>query len=203
MNFLCPRFSASEHRRYAKLMVIICCLSHAVLAAVASTGPTPDIDQLQGVMDRLPPQLKIETMVADAGFDSAFNHRLLRETHGIRSTSPPEYGRPPKDPAALPTDKYRRLMKRRFHTRADRFRAQVKTVMSMLKRNLGAALSAKTYQGRCRELMSRGLTHNIMIALIGVFYRALEGLFLVLTALDICSSTIVSLPATLSAFLQK
>jgi hypothetical protein len=176
-EYVTSRFSPSEYRRYAKLMVIICCLSHAVLAAVASTGPTPDIDRLQGVMDRLPQQLKIETMVADAGFDSAFNHRLLRETHGIRSTIPPEYGRPPKDPAALPTDKYRRLMKRRFNTTAYRFRAQVETEMSMLKRNLGAALSAKTYQGRCRELMLRVLTHNIMIALIGVFYRALEGLF--------------------------
>jgi hypothetical protein len=48
-------------------------------------------------------------MVGDGGFDSAFNHRLLRVTHGIRSTIPPEYGRPPKDPAALPTDKYREL----------------------------------------------------------------------------------------------
>jgi len=38
----------NEYRRYAKLMVIICCPSHAVLATVASTGPTPDIDQLQG-----------------------------------------------------------------------------------------------------------------------------------------------------------
>jgi hypothetical protein len=50
-EYVTSRFSASEYRRYAKLMVIICYLSHAVLAAVASTGPTPDIDQLQGVMD--------------------------------------------------------------------------------------------------------------------------------------------------------
>jgi hypothetical protein len=58
-EYVTSRFSASEYKRYAKLMVIICCLSHAVLAAVASTGPTPDIDQLQRVMDRLPQQLKI------------------------------------------------------------------------------------------------------------------------------------------------
>jgi hypothetical protein len=120
------------------------------------------------VVDRLPQQLKIETMVADAGFDSPFNHGLLRETHGIRSTILPEYGRPPKDPTALPTDKYRRLIKRRFNTRAYRFRAQVETVMSMLKRNLGAALSAKTYQGRWRELMLQVLKHNIIITLIAV-----------------------------------
>jgi hypothetical protein len=68
-------------------------------------------------------------------------------------------------------------MKRRFNTRAHRFRAQVETVMSMLKRNLGAALSAKTYQGRRRKLMLQVLTHNTMIALIEVFYRALERLF--------------------------
>ena len=43
---------------------------------------------------------------------------------------------------------------------AYRFQAQVETVKSMLKRNLGAAPSAKTFQGRCRELMLRVLTHN-------------------------------------------
>ena len=30
-------------------MLVICCKSHAILAAVASRGPTPDIDQLDGV----------------------------------------------------------------------------------------------------------------------------------------------------------
>jgi hypothetical protein len=38
------------------------------------------------------------------------------------------------------------------------------------------SMPRRTYQGGCRELMLRVLTHNIMIALIGVFHGVLEGL---------------------------
>jgi Transposase DDE domain len=161
-----------RYRRHGKLMVIVCCATHAILAAVASAGPTPDIDQLDGVMNQLPRSQTLVRMVADAGFDSAHNHHLLREEHGIRSTIPPEYGRPPKNPLALPGDKYRRLMKTRFNAKAYRHRAQVETVISMLKRNLGSALRARSHWGRCRDLMLRAITHNVALALSRVFYRA-------------------------------
>jgi hypothetical protein len=162
-----------SYKRYGKLMVIVCCATHAILAAVASAGPTPDIDQLDGVMRGVPRSQTLVRLVADAGFDSAHNHRLLRETYGIRSTIPPEHGRPPKDPDALPSDKYRRLMKTRFNTTAYRHRAQAETVFSMMKRNLGAALRARSHWGRNRDLYLRVLTHNIALALAWVFYRAL------------------------------
>ena len=100
-----------SYKKYGKLMLIVCCATHAILAAVASSGPTPDIDQLAGILDRLPRSQRVLHLVADAGFDSGPNHALLREDHGIRSTIPPEHGRPPKDPHTLPSDKYRRLMK--------------------------------------------------------------------------------------------
>jgi hypothetical protein len=161
-----------KYKHYGKLMIIICCATHAVLAAVASAGPTPDIDQLDGVLDKLPRDHVLHHMVADAGFDSAWNHWLLREYHGIRSTIPPEHGRPPKDPNTLPKDKYRRLMKTRFNTKAYRHRVQAETVFSMLKRNLGDALRARSHWGRCRDMMLRVLTHNIALALLRVFYRA-------------------------------
>jgi Transposase DDE domain len=172
-----PRKRVS-YKHYGKLMVIVCCTTHAILAAVASAGPTPDIDQLANIMGKLPEQVRIERMVADAGFDSASNHRLLRKDYGILSTIPPEHGRPPKDPSTLPKDKYRRLMKTRFNKRAYRHRAQVETVFSMMKRNLGSALRARTHQGRCRDMILRVLTHNIMLALIEVFYRAGHSRFL-------------------------
>src|ERR1019366_8702773 len=38
------------YKHYGKLMLIICCATHAILAAVASAGPTPDIDELDGVV---------------------------------------------------------------------------------------------------------------------------------------------------------
>jgi hypothetical protein len=100
----------------------------------------------------------------------------LRESHGILSFFPPEHGRPPKDPDALPSDKYRRMMKRRFKDgeRPDAYRHRVQndTVHSMLKRNLGPALAGRSHHGRRRDMLLRVLTHNLMLALLWVFYRA-------------------------------
>ncbi|CAN5455639.1 hypothetical protein BH10PLA1_BH10PLA1_04610 [soil metagenome] len=51
--------------------MLVCCASHLILGAVASAGPTPDIDQLDELMGHVTPVLTIERLVADAGFDSA------------------------------------------------------------------------------------------------------------------------------------
>ena len=161
-----------SYKKYGKLMLVVCCATHTILAAVASAGPTPDIDQLAEILDRLPHSQRVLHMVADAGFDSGPNHRLLRECHGIRSTIPPDHGRPPKDPNTLPTDKYRRLMKTRFNRKAYRNRPQVETVNSMLKRNLGAALRGRSHHSRCRDLYLRVLTHNIALAFIAGFLQS-------------------------------
>jgi hypothetical protein len=44
-------------------------------------------------------------------------------------------------------------------------RAQAETVNSMMKRNLGDALRAKTPEGRRNEQMLRVLTHNLSLLL--------------------------------------
>jgi hypothetical protein len=162
----------TTYKYYGKLMLIVCTATHAILAAVASRGPTPDVAELKTVLMELAPSQKLRHLVADAGFDSAYNHALLRESYGIRSTIPPETGRPAKDPAALPTNKYRRLMKTRFNTKAYRKRPQVETVISMLKRNFGSSLRGRSHWSRCRDMYLRMLTHNIALALPWVFYRA-------------------------------
>jgi hypothetical protein len=48
-----------SYRKFGKLMLIVCCATHAILAAVASAGPTPDIDQLDGVLRGLPPSQRV------------------------------------------------------------------------------------------------------------------------------------------------
>ncbi len=161
------------YKHYGKLMIIVCCRSHAILGMVASRGPTPDIDQLDEVMAEVKADVSVKHMVLDAGFDSAHNHRLLREGYTIRSTIPPEHGRPAKDPSHLPSDRWRRRMKTHFNRRAYRRRPQVETAISMMKRNLGAALRGKSHFSRMRDLYLRSLTHNIAIALLWLFYRAL------------------------------
>jgi hypothetical protein len=161
-----------SYRHYGKLMTVIDTATHAILAAVTSVGPTPDIDQLAPVMGELPSWIAMHHLVADAGFDSAYNHKLLRESLQMRSTIPPEHGRPPKDPKTLPADKYRRLMKTRFNKKAYSHRPQIETVFSMMKRNFGSFLRARTHYGRMRDMMLKVLTHNLALALLWVFYRA-------------------------------
>lgn len=163
-----------KYRRFGKLMILICCTSHMVIAANASAGPTPDIAELDALLAQPHRQVVIERLVADAGFDSAHNHRFLRDEHGIVSTIPAKHGRPAKD-GKLPSDRYRRLMKTRFNTKAYRKRVQVETVMSMLKRNLGQALRGHSHHSRRRDMLLMTLTHNIAILLCawtGVFYGA-------------------------------
>ena len=167
-----------SYKRYGKLMLIISCATHAILAAVPSAGPTPDIDQLDGVLVELPRFIAIRHMLGDAGFDSAHNHKLLRDDHGMLSTIPPEHGRRPKDPKTLPTDKYRRLMKTRFNTKAYRKRPQVETVFSMLKRNLGPALRGRSHWSRCRDMLLRVVTHNITLIRLRFSTRAGEPVML-------------------------
>jgi hypothetical protein len=161
-----------SYKRYGKLMLIICCKTHAILAAVASLGPTPDVAELDRVLVELPGSQIIRHMVGDAGFDSAHNHRILRVGRGILSTIPPDSGRPIKVAGKLPADKYRRRMKTHFNKRAYRHRPQVETAFSMLKRNFGPALRARSHWGRNRDLFLRVLTHNIALALLYLFYRA-------------------------------
>jgi hypothetical protein len=161
-----------KYKHYGKLMMVVDTATHAILGAVASVGPTPDIDQLEGVINELPDSMPMHHMVADAGFDSTYNHWLLRDYHGIRSTIPPKHGRPPKDPSTLPKDKHRRRMKTHFNKRAYRRRPQIETVISMMKRNFGAALRAKSHWGRMRDMLLKVVTHNVALALVWVFYRA-------------------------------
>lgn len=163
-----------SYRRFGKLMILACCASHLIVCANASAGPTPDINQLRPLLADAPADTVVQRLVADAGFDSAQNHHLLREEHGIQSVIPPDHGRPAKD-GKLPADRYRRLMKTRFNRKAYRKRVQVETVMSMLKRNFGQALRGHTYHSRRRDMLLMCLTHNIAILLLlvwRVFYRA-------------------------------
>lgn len=161
------------YRRFPKLGIICDTQNHAILAAMPTRGPTPDIHQLGDLLSNMTAHPTILQMVADAGYDSESNHCLLREEHGIRSVIPPGHGRPSVN-NSLPRGRYRRLMKQRFDRKTYRRRSQVETVVSMLKRNLDGCVRARGYKSQARELLLKVLTHNVMILLFAteVFYRA-------------------------------
>jgi hypothetical protein len=163
------RPTTSYYTRFPKLGLIGDCQTHLVLAAYPTRGPTPDVHQLAETFKQLPMNVTLLRLLADAGYDSEANHQLLRGEHGILSLIPPEHGRPSTKPAK---GKYRRLMQRLFKQR-NRIhfgqRWQVETIFSMIKRNLGHAITARSYWSQCREMLLLVLVHNLMI--LRCYYR--------------------------------
>lgn len=140
---------------------------------ITSKGPFPDAPSFKNLVARIPRSIKIDKLLADAGYDSEDNHRISREVHGIRSFFPPLIGRPT---SGVPRGKYRRLMHKLFkHKENIRYgqRWQVETVFSMIKRMLTSATKARTHHSRMRELALIALTYNLAVVLFThLFYSA-------------------------------
>jgi len=154
-------------RRTPKLSLSVDTRSHIILAAQARTGMASDardfIPLLRQSKRRLP---NLQTALADAGYDSHENHRIARTELKIHSLIPTGGGRPSAKP---PVSWYRRLMRKKLSGsqkgKPYAQRAQSETVNSMMKRNLGDHLRARTPEGRRKEQMLRVLTHNISLLL--------------------------------------
>jgi hypothetical protein len=154
-------------RSLPKLTISVDVASHIVLAAHPRLGLCSDQREwpplLRESKRRLP---MLRTAIGDAGFDSHPNHVVAREQLGVRSlikSSTPREGDGP------PTSRYRRLMRKKLvgsqKGKPYGQRAQAETVHSMMKRNLGPHLRARSVEGRKKEQMLRVITHNLMLLL--------------------------------------
>jgi Transposase DDE domain/Transposase domain (DUF772) len=154
-------------RRTPKLSVSVDTRCHLILAARTRSGmgsDAPDWAALLRDSKRRVPDLQIA--LADAGFDSHQNHGIARDELKMRSWIKTGIGRPSDKP---PKSRYRRLMRKKLSGsqkgKPYGQRAQVETVNSMMKRNLGDHLRARTPEGRRKEQMLKVITHNLMILL--------------------------------------
>src|SRR5271157_1896739 len=164
------RDQITTYAKYPKVVFVVDCRSHMILAAVPGRGPGSDLVQFGAALGQAVRRARIGTLLADADFDAEWVHRSVR-LHGIRTIIPPQRGRPTDKP---PWGRWRRQMKQRFGQYKPKYgqRWQVETVNSMLKRRLGSALRARYYKSQCRETILRAITHNVMIVRLRVFYRA-------------------------------
>ena len=158
--------------KWPKLAIIADTQTHVILTALPTDGPSSDSKHFKETLERLPITFSIETLLADAGYDSEKNHVLAHELYGIKTVIPPRIGNPSK---TLPKKHYRRQMALHFDRDSYRHRTQVETVMSMIKRNLGDTLSGRSEESRNSEMLLLTITHNLMILLCvfkELFYRA-------------------------------
>jgi len=163
-------WQTTTYKRYPKLGVVVDCRRHVILSTLMTRGPTPDVNQMQRTLRPALHRVTIETLLADAGYDSEANHVFARAVCGIETIIPPKYGRPT---TKLPNTPWRRRMALDFDRTRYGQRWQVETVFSMIKRNLGSALSGRSYWSQSRDMMLLALVHNItIIRLSKLFYRA-------------------------------
>lgn len=153
-------YQMTTYTRYPKVGIIIDCDTHLVLSGIPSRGPFPDIVHFEKAVEEAEKNIKLKILTADAGYDSEKTHAFAREKHNIRTIIPNRAGRPTKK---LPTGKYRKIMAMKFNRKLYGQRWQVETVNSMIKRNLGSFMRARSYWSQCREIMFRLFTHNIMV----------------------------------------
>jgi len=114
-----PLYETTRYTKFPKLALICDCRTHMILAAWPSRGPTPDVHQLERLLNQLHSDLTLRRLLLDAGYDSHDNHQRLRNERNILSYIPPYHGRPTVKPA---TSKLRRLMQHHFATDASRRR---------------------------------------------------------------------------------
>ena len=150
------------YHHFPKLGVICDVQSHFILAFDVRRGPKPDVAEFKPLLDDALTRVRLTTLVADAGYDSESNHCHARQKRQVRTVIPAKHGRPTDKPAR---GRHRRLMQVRFNADAYRQRAQVETVMSMIKRRQGSNVRGITYHSQCRDLRLMALTHNVMILL--------------------------------------
>ncbi len=153
-------YQMTTYTRYPKIGIVADCSTHLVLSGVPERGPYPDIVHFEKAVIEAEKNIHSKVLTADAGYDSEKSHIFAREKFNIRSIIPPKCGRYTHK---LPSSKWRKIMATRFNLKLYGQRWQVETVNSMIKRNLGSFLRARTYWSQCREMMLRLFTHNVMI----------------------------------------
>lgn len=153
-----------SYSRYAKLEAAFDCESHLMIGVLASRGPQPDTNRFVPLLDATLATVGVDSMLADAGYDSEPNHRYARERRGVRSFIPAKHGRPT---AKLPTGRYRRRMKQRLNKHYGHYgqRSQAECGFSMFKRRLGSSVNGRSYWSQCRDIFLMAITYNIMLLL--------------------------------------
>jgi IS5 family transposase len=151
-------------KKLPKLAIAVAASCHLILAAWATTGAGADHPHFEPVLFDAWRRAPGVTVVADAGYDSEDAHCLARDDMSVASIIPPLAGRPTDKP---PPTRYRRMMHDGFADgslkQAYGQRWQSETVNSMMKRNHGSALRARTPQRREREMMLKVVTHNVAL----------------------------------------
>ncbi len=113
------------------------------------------------VLSEIPESVKIDRVLADAGYDAEKNHVFARKTLNVRSTIIPAFAR--RNSGPIPQGKYRRQMVTSFSKNIYKQRSQVECVFSRIKKLLSPVVKARNWGSQERECHLKILTFNLML----------------------------------------
>ncbi len=121
-------------------------------------APKHDTVDFKPIMERASSIMPLSIVVADKGYDSEYNHELVREHLNALSIIPARY----EDvPVWRTHGKYRKEMKRRFYTHLYYQRNKNETILSVIKRMFGEHITSRLVRMQNRELTFRVIAYNM------------------------------------------
>jgi hypothetical protein len=131
--------------------------------------PSQDSPQFEPAARAACRRCPVDTLLGDGAFDAEHNHALARERLGVRSTVFPLNRR--NAGRKWPKRRFRRQMVQRFrrkprgskHRRVYGQRRRIESGFSRQKRLLGSALRARRWVNQKKEILLRGVSHNLML----------------------------------------
>ena len=106
---------------------------------------------------------RFRAIAADAGYDGEHHYRYLYERLNVVPIIKPAAGRPAHDPKHVPGGFYRSFLHKHWPKKLYGQRAQSECRVSMLKRRLGSALTARKRKTQDQQMRLRDITLNFMI----------------------------------------
>jgi hypothetical protein len=146
--------------RWPKLTLACHNTSHLLAEVLITDGPSQDAPLLAPVLHGACRRLRIDRVLADAGYDAEHNHAYARQYLGIRSTIISLNRRGGRRWAKTT---YRRQMYRRFPKLKYRQRAQIESAISRFKRRLTSCLRGRSRNTQQTEVHLRVLTHDLLL----------------------------------------
>ena len=158
----------SRQRHWPKLTAVVDTRTHLFLSAAVTRGPSQDAPHLIPAAREATGRVAIDTLLADAGYDSEANHATARGELGVRSTVVALNWRGSRK---WPKTKYRRQMVRRFRKKPAGSRSrrvygqrwQVESAFSRNKRRLGASVASVKWANQQTEVLLKVVAHNILL----------------------------------------
>ena len=144
-----------ERRNYIKASLSICTVNQCILAVKARLGPRNDNIDFEWLARQSASLAKITHIVADKGYDSEANHRLVRQL-----------GSYPMIPVRRVGDyriwtSYRKKMLRHFDEPIYHRRSLVETVNSVMKRLMGSWVQSRSLVPQCNEVILMCAVYNV------------------------------------------